>query len=56
MIKQDKFIHSPLEKAIEKQTKIIEDQRNKQVKVLKILKPADEQKTRLIRDIYSKEQ
>ena len=36
MIEQDKFTYSPLGKAFEKQKKIIEDQREKQMKEFKI--------------------
>ena len=39
MIKQAKFIYSPLVKAFEKQTKTTEDQGEKQVEALKDLKP-----------------
>ena len=35
MVEQAKFIYSPLGKAFDKQIKAIEDQRTKQVKVLK---------------------
>ena len=34
IIEQDKFIYSPLGKAFEKQTKTIEDQREKQLKAI----------------------
>ena len=39
MIEQAKFTYSPSGKALEKQTKTIEDQGIKQVKALKALKP-----------------
>ena len=39
IIKQSKFAYSPLEKAYEKETKIIEDQKEKQLEALKVLKP-----------------
>ena len=39
IIEQDKFAHSPLGKAFQKQTKIIEDQGKKQLKALQVLKP-----------------
>ena len=38
-MKQAKFTYSPLGKALEKQTKTIEDQEIKQVEALKALKP-----------------
>ena len=41
MIQQAKFTYSPLGKALEKQTKPTEDQRIKQVKALKVLKPEE---------------
>ena len=34
MIQQDKFTYSPLRKTLEKQTKEIEDQGKKQIKVI----------------------
>ena len=34
VIEQDKFTYSPLGKAFEKQTKMIEDQREKQIKTI----------------------
>ena len=39
IIEQAKFTYSPLEKAFEKQIKIIEDQHQKQVKALEDSKP-----------------
>ena len=42
IIEQAKFTYSPLGKAFEKQIKTIEDQGNKQVEALKILKPIEE--------------
>ena len=39
IIKQSKFAYSPLEKAYEKETKMIEDQKEKQLEALKVLKP-----------------
>ena len=56
MIEEDKFIYSPLGKGIKNQTKIIENQQNKQIKVLKVLKPADQQELRIIESMYQKEQ
>ena len=41
MIEQAKFTHSPLCKSLEKQIKTTEDQRIKQVKPLKVLKPEE---------------
>ena len=41
IIEQAKFTYSPLGKAFEKQIKTIEDQRNKQVEALEILKPKE---------------
>ena len=38
MIEQAKFTYSPLRKTLEKRTKIVEDQKRKQVKALKLLK------------------
>ena len=55
MIEEGEFIHSALEKAIGKQTKEIEYQQNKQIKVLKVLKSADQQQLRIIEDMYPKE-
>ena len=42
---QAKFTYSPLEKAFEKQIKIIEDQGKKQVKVLEDFKPKEQRKS-----------
>ena len=53
MIEEAMFIHSVLGKTIEKQTKTIDDQRNKQVEVLKVLKAAEEQEKRSIDDRYT---
>ena len=39
IIEQTKFTYSPLGNAFEKQIKTIEDQREKQVEALKVLKP-----------------
>ena len=44
IIEQARFTYSPLGKAFEKQTKIIEDQGKKQVDALKNLKPKEETK------------
>ena len=44
MIEQAKFTYSPLEKAFGKKIKIIEDQRQKQVEVLKDLEPKEKTK------------
>ena len=41
IIEQAKFIYSPLEKAFEKQTKTIEDQRKIQIDALVALKPKE---------------
>ena len=41
IIEQAKFTYSPLGKAFEKQTKTIEDQREKQVDALKFSKPKE---------------
>ena len=41
MIQQAKFTYSPLGKAFVKQIKTIEDQGNKQVEALEILKPKE---------------
>ena len=41
IIEQAKFTYSPLGKAFEKQIKTIEDQGNKQVEALEILKPKE---------------
>ena len=41
IIEQAKFTHSPLGKAFEKQTKTIEEQGQKQVKALEVLKPEE---------------
>ena len=43
MIEQTKFTYFPLEKPLEKQTKIIEDQIRKQIEASKFLKPAKHQ-------------
>ena len=43
IIEQAKITYSPLEKALEKQTKTIEDQGKKQVDTLESLKPSDKQ-------------
>ena len=45
IIEETKFTYSPLGKAFEKQMKIIEDQRKKQVEALKDLKPKEQTKT-----------
>ena len=54
IIEKAKFTYSTLGKAFEKQTKIIEDQEEKQVDALKSLKPFDKQLPS-IRDLTSKE-
>ena len=57
IIEQDKFNYSPLRKALEKQTKTIEDQGRKQVQALKVLK-SDQQlsnKDEIPKDQFSKE-
>ena len=41
IIEQARFTYSPLEKAFEKQTKIIEDQAQKEVEALKVLEPKE---------------
>ena len=41
IIEPAKFTYSPLEKAFEKQTKTIEDQRDKQIEALKVSKPEE---------------
>ena len=45
IIEQAKFTYSPLGKAFEKQIKIIEDQRKKQVDALNTLKPIKDKKS-----------
>ena len=45
IIEQAKFTYSPLEKAFDKQIKIIEDQGKKQVEALENLKPKEQTKT-----------
>ena len=44
IIEQAKFTYSPLGKAFEKQIKTIEDQRQKQVETLKVIKPKEQTK------------
>ena len=44
MMEQAKFAYSPLERASEKHTKTIEEQRKKQVEALKVLKPQEKKK------------
>ena len=55
---QARSTYSPLEKALEKQTKIIEDQRKKQVKALKVLEPkstgSKSSKQSINKDVYNK--
>ena len=41
IIEQAKFTYSPLGKAFEKETKTIEEQEQKQVKALEVLKPEE---------------
>ena len=41
IIEQARFTYSPLEKAFEKQAKIIEDQAQKEVEALKVLEPKE---------------
>ena len=41
IIEQAKFTYSPLGKAFEKETKMIEEQEQKQVKALEVLKPEE---------------
>ena len=45
IIEQTKFNYSPLVKAFEKQTKIIEDQEENQIKALEYLKPKKKKKS-----------
>ena len=45
IIEQAKLAYSPLGKAFEKQTKIIEEQRKKQVKALEVSDPEKTKKT-----------
>ena len=45
LIEPDKFTYSPLGKALEKQTKTIENQGQKQIEALKVLKPDANQLT-----------
>ena len=54
MIEQAKFTYYPLGKAFEKQTKTIEDQREKQINALKFLESFDKQLSS-IKDSISKE-
>ena len=54
MIEQAKFIYSTLGKALEEQTKTIEDQKRKQVEALKILKPVF--KKLIVKDVIPKDQ
>ena len=54
IIEQAKFTYSPLGKALEKQTKTIEDQGVKQINALKSLESSDKQLTS-IKDFISKE-
>ena len=54
IIEQAKFTYSPLGKALEKQTKTIEDQGEKQINALKSLESSDKQLTS-IKDFISKE-
>ena len=58
IIEQAKFIYSSLGKALEKQTKTIEDQGEKQVKVLKVLEPksidSKSNEQPINQDIYNK--
>ena len=42
--KEANFSYPPLGKASEKETKVVQDQGRKQVKALKVLKPAEQQK------------
>ena len=44
IIEKAKFTYSPLGKAFEKQIKTIEDQRQKQVETLKVIKPKEQTK------------
>ena len=48
IIAQPKFTYSPLGEALEKQIKAIEDQRKKQVEVLKVLQPEESQQPKVI--------
>ena len=50
--KQPRFTYSPLGKAFEKQTKIIEDKGQKQINALESLKPKEQ--TKSIEDIFPK--
>ena len=47
IIKQAKFTYSPIGKAFEKHTKIIEEQGKKQVDALKELKPSNKEETQI---------
>ena len=56
MIEQAKFTYSPLEKALEKQRKIIEEQGKKQVEALEVLKPElNKEGIKWIEGIFPKE-
>ena len=56
IIEQNNFTYSPLEKAFEKQIETIEDQGRKQVEVLEILKPEENQQNlKSIKEIFPKE-
>ena len=56
VIEQVKFSYYPLGKALKKQIKIIDDQREEQVEPLKVLKPADhKQKPKSIEGVFSKD-
>ena len=54
VIEQTTFAYSPLGKAFEKQLKTIEDQGIKQVKVLKALKPEENQELESIEELFPK--
>ena len=54
MIEQTKFTYFPLEKPLEKQTKIIEDQIRKQIEASKFLKPAKHQQKQKSMEVFQK--
>ena len=55
ILEQGKFAYSSLEKASEKQTKMIEDQGIKQVEALDVLNPEKNQKLKSIEELFPKE-
>ena len=56
-IEQAKFTYTPLEKAFEKQTKTIEEQGQKQIKTLEVLKPEEnkEEEIKSVEGLFLKE-